>query len=92
MTQPETAEAATRQRWQPRRARQRAGPLRDARPGKKPHRHRRERRHRLSVLDAARDAIDAARGSMIDPRGSVKAEPDEELLLRRTKATSRRVS
>ena len=47
-----------------------AGHLRDARPGKKPHRQRRERRHRLRTLDAARDAIDAAQRRMIDPRGS----------------------
>ena len=47
------------------------------------------RRHRLRTHDAARDA--AARGRMIDRRGSVvKAEPDEECLLQRGMTTSRK--
>ena len=46
---------------------------------------------RLSSCDAARDAVDAARGRMIDRRGSVvTAEPDEECLLQRGMTTSRK--
>ena len=49
------------------------------------------RRHRLSTRDATRGAIDAARGRMIDRRGSVvTAEPDEEFLLWRRMSTSRK--
>ena len=46
---------------------------------------------RLRTRDAPRDAIDAARGRMIDRRGSVvTAEPNEEILQRRAMATSRK--
>ena len=85
------AQPATPQRRQSRRAREWAGHLRDARPGKKPRRQHRERRHRLRTLDAARDAIDAAQRRMIDPRGSdVTAEANEECLQRRAMTTSRK--
>ena len=46
---------------------------------------------RLSSCDAARDAVDAARGRMIDRRGSVvTAEPDEEFLLWRRMSSSQK--
>ena len=48
-------------------------------------------RHRLSTRDAARDAIDAARRSMIDGRASVfTAEAEGGFLLRRAMNTSRK--
>ena len=46
---------------------------------------------RLNTRDAARDAIDAAHGRMIDPRGSVvTAKQNEEFLLWRRISTSRK--
>ena len=60
-------------------------------PGVKPSTPNCGRRHRLSARDAARGTIDAARGRMIDRRGSlVKAETEGGVLLRRAMATSRK--
>ena len=87
-----SAQPAALQLRQSRRARSGRGTFARRPPGgEKPHRQRRERRHRLRTLDAARDAIDAAQRRMIDPRGSdVTAEANEECLLRRAIATSRK--